>query len=129
MDLQRIKDTADCREVAEHLGLDIVYGRAVCPCDEKDAALAIRKKDWRCFRCGAHGSVIDLWMHIRSVDFRTALKDLAAHLGIKETAKPHQYPVCTICVYWVASSCARRMKPDGIECEGLRVATRPGGTE
>lgn len=127
MDLQRIKDTADCLEVAEHLGLDVVHGRAVCPCDRKDAAMAVQKTHWKCFRCDAKGDAVALWMHIRSVDFKTALEGLAAHLGIEDDAKSHQYPVCRHCVYWVAGSCARGLTPDGIECEGLRVATRPGG--
>lgn len=37
---------------------------------------------WHCFSCGRSGDVIDLYMNERHCDYNTALRDLAASIGI-----------------------------------------------
>lgn len=41
---------------------------------EKTPSMKIYKDGYHCFGCGAHGDVIDLYMQVHGVDFKTAVK-------------------------------------------------------
>jgi ribosomal protein L37AE/L43A len=63
-DFEWIKDHAPILEVAEVLGLTLKGKKTTCPhCHKKDRlTFSVRLKVWRCWECGAKGSVIDLVM-------------------------------------------------------------------
>ena len=50
-------------------------------------------KFWRCHACGAHGDVIELYQKVKGCDFKTALRDLAAQLGVNANVGSAGYRV------------------------------------
>jgi len=60
--------------------------------EDKDASLSINIKTgmFHCFGCGESGSIFDFFMKHHAVDFKTALKELAAEAGVELSQSPHK---------------------------------------
>ncbi len=66
---------------------------ASCPLhDDKTPSMSIDlgKKLWKCFSCGAGGTVIDLHMRVAGLSVKDAMFDLAEKHGIQIDATPHK---------------------------------------
>jgi len=46
-------------------------------------ALNIRKQTYRCFKCGAGGNQLDLWVAVSKLPLHEAARDLCSRLAIK----------------------------------------------
>ena len=78
-ELQRLRDLP-IEGVAERLGLQVSRHKCLCPFhDDHHASLSfsVRRNTYRCFACGAHGSVIDLAMGLLHKPFLDACRWLA----------------------------------------------------
>jgi hypothetical protein len=63
--------------VLKRYNVDIRRGRAKCPVHKGEGFnFSWRGKSWKCFTCGASGSVVDLVMLLEGVDFVEAVKIL-----------------------------------------------------
>jgi len=52
-------------------------GKAICPFhNDTEPSLDTRGNFYYCYSCAAHGSVIDLYMFLNNVDFKTAVKEM-----------------------------------------------------
>lgn len=88
------KAEIDARDVAERLGLE---GRRSgsniairCPVhDDRSPSCYVYANGYKCFACGASGSVIDLVMAVRSVAFGEAVDWIAEATGV---ARPQRDP-------------------------------------
>ena len=86
--IDRIKEDVPCVDVLRDAGHVIkdTAGNVPCPFHkEKTGSFAVntRANRWRCFgACQAGGSVVDLVMRLRNLDFTEAVRDLAARAGI-----------------------------------------------
>lgn len=81
IDIDRIKETYPIGNLMQTQPVYDAPDRAkyLCPFhNEKTPSFVWYKKDnnYHCFGCEAHGSVIDLYMHLNKVDFKTAIKEL-----------------------------------------------------
>jgi len=79
-EIDRVKLTP-IEEVAERLGLDVCRHKCHCAFhDDSRPSLTFNtyKNRYRCYVCDAHGGVIDLVMHIRHCDFKSACHWLGA---------------------------------------------------
>ena len=95
-DIQKLRDLP-IEAVAERLGLAVVRHRSLC-CFHDDhrpsLTFDVRRNNFRCFSCGAHGGVIDLAMEVLKLGFVEACRWLAGanHLpltvGDTESAAP-----------------------------------------
>ena len=77
--------------VAERLGVDVARHRALCPYhDDSHPSLhfSTGRNTFRCFVCGAHGSGIDLTMHILGKNFTEACQWLADEHNIIVATRP-----------------------------------------
>jgi DNA primase len=81
--VERARD-ADLAATAERLGVRLKWGKANervgrCPACGGDDQLSVnvRKKTWRCSRCGKGGVAVDLVMHACNLAFRQAVEFLA----------------------------------------------------
>lgn len=83
---RRIADSVKLRNVMEFYGIKFnSRGFAKCPFHaEKTASLSIKNEHYKCFGCGAYGSVIDFVMEFHGLKFTQALVKLDNdfHLGI-----------------------------------------------
>lgn len=81
--LDRIKATLSCRDVAERLGVAVPRrGDAECP-RHKGTSLRLKDEWWRCFGgCEAGGDVFDLHQFVTGGDFTAAVTDLAGWAGV-----------------------------------------------
>jgi len=75
------------REVAARLNIKTLSGnKTMCfgGHDKRTPSLSFRpaKNSWKCFGCGLGGSVIDLVMQARQIDFDAALDWLAVEFGV-----------------------------------------------
>ena len=88
------KAEVDCLDVAERLGLEIRRsggnGAILCPVHEdRSPSCYVYHDGYKCFACGASGSVIDLVMAVRSVAFGEAVDWIAEATGV---ARPQRDP-------------------------------------
>lgn len=70
--------------VAERLGMKVEHHKALCPFHaDRTPSLAfnVRRNRFRCYACGAHGSVIDLTMKYLNKSFREACEWLGHSLS------------------------------------------------
>ncbi len=83
---RQICDALRLRDVMEYYGVQFnSRGFAKCPFHkEKTASLSIKNEHYKCFGCGAYGSVIDFVMEYHGLVFRSALVKLNSdfNLGI-----------------------------------------------
>lgn len=83
---RRIADSVKLRDVMEFYGIKFnSRGFAKCPFHtEKTASFSIKNEHYKCFGCGAYGSVIDFVMQYHGLKFTQALVKLDNdfHLGI-----------------------------------------------
>ena len=95
--LDQLRAKIPILELAERLGLEIRRKQARCyntqahAHGDKKPSLGFDTKTnrYKCFACGVGGSVIDLYMAIKGVDFNTAIEDLnQGKLGGKFEYKP-----------------------------------------
>jgi len=94
---EQIKDTLDILDVARALGLEIKRKQARCfngsqhKNNDEHFSLGFYENNtkFKCFTCGVNGSVIDLYMGVKGVDIKEAIKDLSEMAGIdKPATKP-----------------------------------------
>ncbi len=95
--LDQLRAEIPILELAERLGLEIRRKQARCfnsqahaHGDQKPSlGFDTKTNRYKCFACGVGGSVIDLYMAIKGVDFNTAVSDLSqGRLGGKFEYKP-----------------------------------------
>ena len=95
--LDQLRAEIPILELAERLGLEIRRKQARCfnsqahaHGDQKPSlGFDTKTNRYKCFACGVGGSVIDLYMAIKGVDFNTAVNDLSqGKLGGKFEYKP-----------------------------------------
>lgn len=83
---RRITESLKLRDVMEAYGLQFnSRGFAVCPFHrEKTASLSVKNEHYKCFGCGAYGSVIDFVMNLYGIKFSQAIVrlDTDFHLGL-----------------------------------------------
>lgn len=77
MDKQQLQELRDLpiEGVAERLGMEVRRHKALCPFhDDHHASLSfnVRRNNYRCFVCDAHGGTIDLVMRVLRKDFLEA---------------------------------------------------------
>lgn len=78
-ELQKLREIP-IESVAVSLGMNVQKHKALCPFhDDKHPSLSfnIKKNTFKCFVCDAHGSVIDLAMHVLGKDFKDTCAWLA----------------------------------------------------
>ena len=62
--------------------------RGPCPVHRSSTASSrsfsanLRKNTFRCFRCGAAGNQLDLWVAVTKLPLHAAAKDLCSRLGV-----------------------------------------------
>lgn len=82
----QVKNVLRLRDVMEFYGVKFnSRGFAVCPFHrEKTASLSIKNEHYKCFGCGAYGSVIDFVMNLYGIKFNQAIVrlDIDFHLGL-----------------------------------------------
>lgn len=89
-----IKRAVSMRDVCARYGLEITRGGYIlCPFhDEKTPSLKLYKNGFKCFGCGAGGSVIDFVMHYLHLDFGAAVNRIGYDFGLNfPTARPLTY--------------------------------------
>lgn len=83
---RRITESLKLRDVMEYYGVRFNQrGFAVCPFHkEKTASLSVKNEHYKCFGCGAYGSVIDFVMNLYGIKFNQAIVrlDTDFHLGL-----------------------------------------------
>lgn len=93
---EKIKSAVKLRDVMEFYGVKFnSRGFARCPFHaEKTASLSIKNERYKCFGCGAYGSVIDFVMEYHGLKFMQALVKIDAdfHLGL--TGRRRTYREC-----------------------------------
>jgi DNA primase catalytic core len=90
VNLDKLKSEIPIKELAKQLGLEIRNNQARCynlvAHKNKDQhfslGLDIEKNRYKCFGCGESGSVIDLYMAIKGVDFKIAVQELSNQFGV-----------------------------------------------
>ena len=81
--IQSIKAAIHMEEYAARY-VDFKRGAAKCPFhEEKTASFCVKGEFFKCFGCGAGGSVIRFVMSYENLDFVAAAKKLAERGGIK----------------------------------------------
>ena len=66
-------------------GPDLWTKNSKCPLHAEDNGsfgVNMSNGHYKCFGCGAHGSIFDFYMKVHSVDFKTALQQLADFAGV-----------------------------------------------
>ncbi len=83
---RQITEDLKLRNVMEFYGIQFnSRGFAICPFHvEKTASLSIKNEHYKCFGCGAYGSVIDFVMNLYGIKFNQAIVrlDTDFHLGL-----------------------------------------------
>ena len=83
---RKICESVRLRDVMEFYGVRFnSRGFAICPFhNEKTASLAIKNEKYKCFGCGAYGSVIDFVMKYHGLKFTQAIVKIDSdwHLGL-----------------------------------------------
>ena len=83
---KQITESLKLRDVMGFYGIKFNgRGFAVCPFHkEKTASLSIKNEHYKCFGCGAYGSVIDFVMNFYGIKFNQAIVrlDTDFHLGL-----------------------------------------------
>jgi len=93
---EQIKSTLDILDVARTLGLEIKRKQARCfnssqhKNNDEHFSLGFYENNtkFKCFTCGVSGSVIDLYMGVRGVELKEAIKDLAEMAGVGKETTP-----------------------------------------
>jgi len=93
---EQIKDTLNILDVARALGLGIRRKQARCfnssqhKHNDEHFSLGFYENNtkFKCFTCGVNGSVIDLYMGVRGVDIKVAIRELSEMAGIDTPKKP-----------------------------------------
>ena len=93
---EQIKDTLDILDVARALGLEIRRKQARCfnssqhKHNDEHFSLGFYESNtkFKCFTCGVNGSVIDLYMGVKGVDIKEAIRELSEMAGIDTPKKP-----------------------------------------
>lgn len=96
-ELDDLRQNTPIIDLAQRLGLEIRRNQARCynsqahAHGDKKPSLGLNPKTnrYKCFTCGVGGSVIDLYMAIKGVDFKTAVNELSeGRIGGKFNYKP-----------------------------------------
>jgi len=98
IDIEKIKVEAKIIEVANYLGLELRGNQARCFNSEHhknndhnfSLGLDVKTNYFKCFGCDASGSVIDLFMQVRGVEFKEAIKELASLFSIMPIANTYK---------------------------------------
>lgn len=88
-----VKDRVTVPMLLDRYGVKVGRGgRCACPVHHgKDANMAVKNRWFRCYRCGASGTVIDLQMALSGSDFSTAVRELDSLFGLNlEPKKPSE---------------------------------------
>jgi len=91
-DLDTLKDAIKITDLARSLGLQIrgrqasCYNKASHKNGDKNFSLGLDTKTnrYKCFACGASGSVIDLYKEVKGVDLSQAITELAKMAGLTQ---------------------------------------------
>lgn len=88
-DIRRLRDLP-IEEVAERLSIHVSRHKSLCPFhdDSVPSLTYYRAKNvYHCFVCGAHGSTIDLVMHMLHKDFKAACEWLGSPLQLPQRGR------------------------------------------
>jgi len=89
--LNKIKESIDIIDLAKRLGLEVKHKQARCfniakhKNNDNNFSLGFYENNtkYKCFTCGVSGSVVDLYMGVKGVDLKTAIKDLSDITGLE----------------------------------------------
>lgn len=89
--LNKIKESIDIIDLAKRLGLEVKHKQARCfnyakhKHNDNNFSLGFYENNtkFKCFTCGVSGSVVDLYMGVKGVDLKTAIKDLSDITGLE----------------------------------------------
>lgn len=96
IDLDRLKQAMPIMDLAKSLGLEIKGRQARCYNSTAHAnndrsfslGLDTQRNRFKCFACGEGGSIIDLFMAVKGIELKQAIKELAEMTGL--TPMSHQ---------------------------------------
>lgn len=94
-DLDTLKDAIKITDLARNLGLQLrgrqasCYNKASHKHGDKNFSLGLDTKTnrYKCFACGASGSVIDLYKEVKGVSLSEAIDELAKIAGLQNNGK------------------------------------------
>ena len=96
INLDRLRQSMPIIDLAKRLGLEVKNKMARCinsqahSHNDKNFSMGfeVSKNRYKCFACGNQGSIIDLYMNVKGLDLKEAIKELASMTGISsETAE------------------------------------------
>lgn len=90
---EMIKDRVTVPMLLDRYGVKVRRdGRCPCPIHHgKSPNMAVKPRWFRCYRCGASGTVIDLQMALSGSDFASAVRELDSLFGLNlEPSKPSE---------------------------------------
>jgi len=99
IDLDRLKQVIPILDLAKFLGLE-VKGKQVRCYNSKahknndqhfSLGLNVNQNRYKCFACNEQGSIIDLYMNVKGIDFNQAIKELSEMTGLTYIAQKTQY--------------------------------------
>jgi len=99
IDLDRLKQSIPILDLAKFLGLEVkgkmarCYNGAAHKHNDKhfSMGLDVEKNRYKCFTCNEQGSIIDLYMAVKGLDFNQAVKELSEMVGLTYIAQKTQY--------------------------------------
>lgn len=95
-DLERLKQAIRIDDLARQLGMQVRGRQARCfngashRHQDKHFSLGfdLKTNRFKCFACGVSGSIIDLYMGVKGVGIKEAIKDLAQMAGFTDNPRP-----------------------------------------
>ncbi|HOW16997.1 MAG TPA: toprim domain-containing protein [bacterium] len=90
--INKIKENIDIIDLAKRLGLEVKHKQARCynsgkhKNNDSNFSLGFYENNtkYKCFTCGVSGSVVDLYMGVKGVDLKTAVKELSDITGLSK---------------------------------------------
>jgi len=94
--IDNIKNNIDIIDLAKRLGLEVKNKQARCynsgkhKHNDNNFSLGFYENNtkYKCFTCGVSGSVVDLYMGVKGVDLKTAVKELSDIAGLSKPSIP-----------------------------------------
>lgn len=96
IELERLKQAIRIDDLARQLGMQIRGRQARCfnvashRHQDRHPSLGfdLKTNRFKCFACGVNGSIIDLYMGVKGVGIKEAIKDLARMAGFTDNPRP-----------------------------------------
>jgi len=96
IDLDQLKQAIKIDDLARQLGLEIRGRQARCfnvashkhQDRHPSLGLDLKTNRFKCFACGVNGSIIDLYMGVKGVEIKQAIRELAQMAGFTDNSGP-----------------------------------------